>query len=325
MLTLGRETSGVTEGERVRFKIYSDRPVTRSTNVKVYRQERGNFGISTGTSSVGISAGDGPWSFSYSTTDDSTDESDGSVQASLRYGSYYTPGSPSSASVAIRDNDDPPAVISTVSISGGRAVTEGENVVFTLTATPKPTEAISVKVHIADPYNDDPGITIFLTDYSERTVRIGTSGRATLSLATDDDQEDERDDDVVATIKPSASEYRIGTASASVRVRDNDAPATPRAQVGSYGSVAAGNKLSAWVGFCDNDNPNNAQLPNSVRVKIERPGYTTKYIWVTMSRTSGCWKYGTIQENTYRAGTAYITVMSGTGYTSGDRISIRIS
>ncbi len=222
VLTLGRETSGVTEGERVRFKIYSDRPVTRSTNVKVFRQERGNFGISTGTSSVGISAGDGPWSFSYSTTDDSTDESDGSVQASLRYGSYYTPGSPSSASVAIRDNDDPPAVISTVSISGGRAVTEGENVVFTLTATPRPTEAISVRVHIADPYSDDPGITIFLTDYSERTVRIGTSGRATLSLATDDDQEDERDDDVVATIKPSASEYRIGTASASVRVRDND-------------------------------------------------------------------------------------------------------
>ncbi|MDE0647692.1 MAG: fibronectin type III domain-containing protein [Cyanobacteria bacterium MAG IRC4_bin_6] len=63
----------------------------------------------------------------------------------------------------------PPANVPVVSISGGPAITEGDNAVFTLTASPAPTDPITVNVTVAagSGYSPDPahgGATVVVAD-----------------------------------------------------------------------------------------------------------------------------------------------------------------
>ena len=105
-------------------------------------------------------------------------------------------------------------------------VTEGTAATFTITADPAPTTAITVSVDIGEDGN-------VLSGTPPSTVTISTTGQATLTVATDDDQIDEPNSEVTAKLQGGTG-YAIGTpSSAAVTVEDNDIspPGTPQVTI----------------------------------------------------------------------------------------------
>ncbi len=208
--------SAVTEGGVATFTLSASPAPASDISVKVNLGESGSFAQNgqVGSRSVTIGTG-GTGSFTVTTADDGTDEPDGSVVATLAKGAGYSIGSPDSASVAVKDNDDIPVV----SISGGSAVTEGGTAIFTLSASPAPASSISVKVNLSQSGSFAQNGQVGL-----RSVTIGTGGTGSFTVTTTDDGTDEPDGSVVATLAKGAG-YSIGSPdSASVAVKDNDIP-----------------------------------------------------------------------------------------------------
>ncbi len=207
--------SAVTEGGNVEFTVTASPSPSAALPVSVTITQSGDFGASTGSRTVTIPTS-GSVTFAIATSDDSTDESDGSVTATVNTGSGYTVSSSQGAgTVAVSDNDVPPTPV--VSISAGNAVTEGGNVEFTVTASPRPTSNLPVSVTVSQ--SGDFGAST-----GSRTVTIPTSGSVTLSIATSDDSTDESDGSVTATLVDGAA-YDLGAnKTGTVAVSDNDDP-----------------------------------------------------------------------------------------------------
>ncbi len=205
--------SAVTEGASATFTLTANPAPAASLSVSLLIGKSGDFGVASGFRTVAIPTG-GNFSLTIPTTGDLTDEADGFVSATLRDGSTYDLGTSRTAKVTILDDDDPPQT-PVVSISGGSAVNEGGNVSFELTATPKPTTNLDVTVTIASV--GDYGVTA-----GNRMVTIPISGSKTLTISTTDDQADESDGSVTATLVD-GSDYDLGTSKmATVTVSDDD-------------------------------------------------------------------------------------------------------
>ncbi|MCY4484712.1 MAG: hypothetical protein OXC12_17710, partial [Spirochaetaceae bacterium] len=109
------------------------------------------------------------------------------------------------------DSEAPP----TVSITGTGAVNEGQPVRFTVTRTGTATASLTVPVGVSEQGS-------FLAGAPAEEVRFAAGARsATLTVATADDETDEPDGSVTATLR-AGSGYELGSASATVAVADND-------------------------------------------------------------------------------------------------------
>ena len=202
---------GITEGGSASFTLTSVPPPTSPITVSVTISASGDFSATTGSRSVTIPIG-GSATFTVATTNDSTDEADGSVTATLVDGSNYDLGAVNIATVNVADDDGPPAI----SISGGGNVTEGSPVTFTVSATPAPTANLVVSLTITT--TGDFGVTA-----GSRTVTIdsGTSS-VTLSLPTTNDTTDEANGSVTATLVD-GTDYDLGAVkTATVTVADDE-------------------------------------------------------------------------------------------------------
>ena len=108
-----------------------------------------------------------------------------------------------------------------VTIAAGEdSMTEGEAVSFTVTAEPAPAADLAVSVTVTE-----TEITLAASESESRTVTI-TAGQttATLQVVTDDDEADEPDSTVTATLTVGPG-YKLGSPnSAGVTVADNDEP-----------------------------------------------------------------------------------------------------
>ncbi len=235
-------SSGGTEGSNVTFTVTASPAPTANLDVSLAITTSGDYGVSAGTQTVTIAGGTSSATLTLPTTDDSVDEADGSVTATLSSGSGYTIGQLSSQTAQVTDDDDPPeleqvAVTPVVSISGGNGVTEGGSASFTLTATPAPDSAITVSVTITA--SGDYGATT-----GSRTVSIGSGGSATFSVATTNDSADEPDGSVTATLID-GSEYDLGTVkTATVGVADDDDPPIPVVSIAGGAGVTEGGSAS---------------------------------------------------------------------------------
>ncbi len=110
----------------------------------------------------------------------------------------------------------------TVSISGGPQVTEGGQATFTVTASPAPASALTVNLTIAQ-----TGAFVN-AGLGSATVTVPTSGSATYSVATVNDNTDEPNGSVTATLAAGTGYSVHGTqGSASVAVNDNDGAPSP--------------------------------------------------------------------------------------------------
>ncbi|MYD98812.1 MAG: hypothetical protein F4X98_15695, partial [Gammaproteobacteria bacterium] len=206
--------SGITEGGTASFTITASPAPASPITVHMGVGESGDFGA-VGAGTVQVSGA--TTTYTITTLDDTTDEPDGTVTAVLHGGDGYTVGSPSSASVAVADNDAP-GTTPEVSITGGSGITEGGTATFTITASPAPTGPITVNIGVSE------------------SGSFGAAGAATVvvsgattsyTIATTDDSADEADGSVTATLQ-SGQGYTVSSSqgSASVAVADNDAAAT---------------------------------------------------------------------------------------------------
>ena len=206
---------GVTEGAGATFTVTAVPAPASDLPVTVTVAQNGAFGANTGSRTVTVPTG-GSVSFTVATTDDSTDEPDGSVTATVNTGSGYTVSTTHSAgTVNVADNDVP---IPVVSITAGTGVTEGGDASFTLTAVPAPAADLPVTVTVTQ--TGDHGAAT-----GTRTVTVPTTGSVSFTVATTDDSADESDGSVTVTVDDSSGYTVSNTQGAgTVNVSDNDDP-----------------------------------------------------------------------------------------------------
>ena len=230
--------AAITEGASATFTLTAEPKPSAAITVKVKVVDSGSFASSGQVGSRTVTIGtDGTATLRVATDDDSTDEPDGTLTATVQDGTGYAPSTTAAtATIAVNDNDDPPPPgTPIISIAGGAAITEGANATFTLTAEPKPSAAITVKVKVVD-----SGSFASSGQVGSRTVTIGTDGTATLRVATDDDSTDEPDGTLTATVQDGTG-YAPSTtaATATIAVNDNDDPPPPGTPVISIAGGAA--------------------------------------------------------------------------------------
>ena len=245
------------------------------------------------------------------TQNDSTDEADGSVTATVAGATGYTVGSPATATVAVSDNDPTPQGTPVVRIAAGAGVTEGANAVFTLTASPTPTASITVNVAVTQ-----SGDFATSGQAGARPVTIGTGGTATLTVATDDDGTDETNGSITATLQAGTGYTAHGTQNAAtVGVDDNDVPVVR--VTGGAGITEGGT-----AAFTLTASPTPATAI-TVSVAITQSGnFATSGQTGTRAVTIGSSGTGTLNVTTVNDtadepdGAITATVQTGTGYTA---------
>ncbi len=216
--------SAVTEGGHAVFTVSASASPAAALTVTLTVADDGSSDFLSagdqGEKTVTIAAGRTSATLTVPTQDDSTDEADGSVTATVSGGTGYTVGSPSVATVAVADNDPTPQGTPVVSMVAGAGVAEGANVEFTLAASPAPTASITVNVDVTQ-----SGDFASSGQTGTRTVTIGTGGTATLTVATDNDGADEADGSVTATLQTGTG-YTVHATqgAATVTVADDDVP-----------------------------------------------------------------------------------------------------
>ena len=126
-----------------------------------------------------------------------------------------------------------------VSVTGGAGVTEGGDATFTVTASPAPASNLSVSLTVSA--SGDYGAAT-----GQRAVTVPTTGSATLTVGTADDDADEADGSVTATVD-AGSGYTVSSTqgaatvgAATVGVADDDDAPVPEVSVTAGGVTEGG-------------------------------------------------------------------------------------
>ncbi len=299
--------SGVTEGGDAFFTVTASPAPASNLDVSVTVSQSGDYGATTGQRTVTVPT-TGSATLTVGTTDDDADETDGSVTATVNAGGGYTVSSTQgAATVAVSDNDDAPTPV--VSVSAGSGVTEGGDAVFTVSANPAPASNLDVSVTVSQ--SGDYGATT-----GQRTVTIPTTGSVTLTVGTTDDDADETDGSVTATVN-AGSGYTVSSTqgAATVAVADDDDAPTPVVSVSAGGGITEGGDATFTVTASPAPSAN---LDVSVTVSQSGDyGATTGQRTVTVPTTgSVTLTVGTTDDDDDEAdGSVTATVNAGNGYT----------
>ncbi len=147
------------------------------------------------------------------------------------------------ASFSIADDD---GTGPTISISGGSAVVEGTAASFTVSANPTPAANLTVNLNV-----QQDGAFVAADDAGGKTVTLaGGSASASYPVATQEDNNDERDGSVTVRVLP-GSGYRVSAtmASADVDVNDDDATGvTLSAPAGDIAETGGKKEISVTLG-----------------------------------------------------------------------------
>ena len=215
----------VAEGTAAAFTVTLSEAVPAGGLVLRYTvSEDGDFVAASeeGAKTLGLAAGATGATLRVPTVGDGEDEPDGAVTVTLGDGVGYVLGSPTSASVTVRDGEGelPPPGTPVVTVTGGEAVTEGTAAAFTVSVSPAPGVALAVGVSVADAPGSD-----FVAPEEEgaKTVAIPAGQTsAPLAVPTVADPVDEPGGVVTVTLAPGEG-YALGSpSSAVVTVRDDD-------------------------------------------------------------------------------------------------------
>ena len=220
--------AAVTEGGDAVFTLTASPAPAADLPVNVSVAAAGDYGITAGTRTVTIPT-TGSATLTLATADDGTDEPDGSATVTVETGSGYTVGASASGTVAVRDDDLPPPVVTIAAKAG--SVTEGGDAVFTLTADRAPDADLTVTLAVSETGDGDH---VAAADEGPATLVIPKGAtEAAFTLATVNDDADEPDGSAVVTVEAGAG-YAVGDpASASVAVKDDNVPSTvPALSVG---------------------------------------------------------------------------------------------
>ena len=221
VVTIAADGGSVTEGSPVRFTLTATPAPAAPLQVSLTWAQVGTVLDGTPPATVTIST-DGTAAVEAATDDDEVDEPNGAVIATVTSGPGYAVADPRIAIAAVVDNDGggvvPPDGQAVVTITAhGGPVTEGSPVRFTLTATPAPASPLQVALSWAE--------TVPMLDGTPpATVTIPVAGTASVKADTDDDEVDDLNGTVIATVT-SGPGYTVGEPRiATVAVIDNDVP-----------------------------------------------------------------------------------------------------
>ena len=209
--------SAIDEGGTATFTVTADSAPQSDLTIGYTVSQSGDYldAPGSGARTVTLVAGATTVSVAIGTVDDAADEVDGAVSVTVDTGNGYTIAThQDSASVPVRDNDEP-----VVRISAGSGITEGDSATFTVTAHPVPAVPLDMTVTVAQ-----NGEFATSGETGSRTLTLPVTGSATFTVATLDDAVDEPDGSISATINTGAG-YIVAEApnhTASVTVSDND-------------------------------------------------------------------------------------------------------
>ena len=197
----------ITEGGTATFTITADPAPTSPVTVNIDVSEVGDWDA-TGPSIVTVSGATA--TYTITTSDDSIDEPNGSVTATVLAGQGYRLAFAYRATVAVSDDDLP---VPELTITAGSAITEGQTATFTITASPTPEVPVTVNIGVSEVGDWDATGPTTVTVNSATTI---------YSITTSDDEQDELDGSVTATLRSGAG-YTLGSASsATLNVSDDD-------------------------------------------------------------------------------------------------------
>ncbi len=326
VVSIGVSPSSMIEGGTATFTLTANPAPTASISVAVRVTDSGDFaGAAAGLHTVSIPSS-GAASLTIATTDDGTDEPNGTITATVNTGTgYATHNTEWSASATVNDNDDPGAITPVVSITGSpSSMTEGGTATFTLTASPAPQSHISVSVQVTDSGDFATGGT------GPRTVTVDTTGTASFTVGTTDDNTDEPSGTITATVNADTGYAPHNTnGSASVTVNDNDDP-PPDTPVVSITASPSSLTEGSTATFTLTANP--APTGNiSVAVTVAGGNFATSGARTVTVDTTGTASFtvGTDDDETDEPnGTITATVNTGTGYSphnTNSRASVTVN
>lgn len=312
-----RAGSAIREGGTATFTLTANPKPASPVDVTVNVADPGNFAASgqAGTRTVTIGT-NGSGSLRVVTTDDGIDQDDGRITVTVAKGSGYTVGSRASVSVVVTDGGAPTP---RVSIAAGSDIDEGGTATFTLTANPVPSSALAATVNVTQ--QGDFGAS---GQTGSHTVTIGTDGRGTLSVATTNDEREEADGSITATLAAGSGYVLASSVRARVQVRDLGGIMVSIAPVGS--AVIEGE--TATFRLTANPPPASS-IDVNLRMTPDGDFVDHDSTWTTQV-TIGSGGTATAEARTYddtvdeRNGSITATVLSGSDYDVGSPNSARI-
>ena len=233
-VTIAAGDSPVGEGTAAEFTLTrSDSAGALTVNVTV--TESGDMIDGTAPATVMFADGADMATLSVATDDDGVDEMASVITAMVATGTDYTPVAPDSAMVTVTDDDDPVAPdVGTVTIAlVASPVDEGTAAEFTLTRTDT-AGALTVNVGVMESGSMIDGMPPAMVEFADG------DDTAMLSVATENDDMDEPNSVVTATVMAGTGYAPGSPDSAMVTVNDDDDPVIAPAGVTIAADMPAG-------------------------------------------------------------------------------------
>ncbi|MGI9251414.1 MAG: Ig-like domain-containing protein, partial [Pseudohongiellaceae bacterium] len=159
-VNISADSGGVPEGTDATFTITADRGSgdRPALVVNVDVTDSGSFISGTPPDSVTINEGSNEAILTITTEDDTEDEPNGNITATIASGDRYTLGTATTASIEVDDNDGPNITINyDARVNAGQmcaassetskaGVCEGDTIIFTLTADPAPANDLPIRL-----------------------------------------------------------------------------------------------------------------------------------------------------------------------------------
>ena len=209
----------ITEGTDATFTVTLDREAPAgglTINVRV--TESGSYIDGLAPTEVVIAEGATTGTLTVSTEDDSLDEPDGSITATINAGAGYTVADAPDNAAAVTVNDDD-VLLASITAADPTTIIEGTDATFTVTlGSAAPAGGLTVRVNVIESGS-------YIAGSAPTTVNIAegaTTGM--LIVLTVNDAADEPDGSITAELNAGTG-YTVGTLStARVTVSDNDDP-----------------------------------------------------------------------------------------------------
>ncbi len=176
--------TGGTEGADATFTITASAPTAADLAVSVDIASSGDWGATTGSRTATIPKGATQATLTIATTDDSADEPDGSITATLRAGSGYEIGRQAAQTAQILDDDDPPPEPAVPDCAGNPRVSvadaaaqRGQDLQFEISLSCRSTGDVTVYYAVAHDRRLGSVITITIeSGETGATVNVPTAG-----------------------------------------------------------------------------------------------------------------------------------------------------
>ena len=219
------EPALITEGDDAIYTLTREGVITAPLTVTISVDDGGR-GFLPGASSLEarFSSGNRETMIRVRTSNDTDDEPDGTITATITDGSEYSVGANASAMVSVTDNDLPGVTITINTFS----ISEGGTATFILSRTGVITAPLTVAITV----NEGTGNFLFGTPPSSVTF-LPDQPVVNFEISTEDDNADEPDGTITATIQAGSGHALGSNTSASVNVIDDDLPVITIAAPGS--------------------------------------------------------------------------------------------